>query len=75
MRILITCLFFMLPLSAAAATPTKILSSGEILSSFGNEGSTFARYYDVLYKGTIYRCITWFSDRSQTVTCSPLKEK
>lgn len=70
MRLLLLALLASLPFHAAAATSSTILSSGRILSSFGEDGY---REYDVAYKGDIYRCFTFHNGQSpSTITCFKL---
>jgi len=60
MKRILPLVLCVMPLSALAATPSEILSKGEILWS-GQEGD-FNRSpviaYDVAYKKKIYRCRT-----------------
>lgn len=70
MRLLLLVLLASLPFHAAAATSSTILSSGQILASFG-EGTL--REYDVAYKGDIYRCLTHHSGEwSSEIVCFKL---
>ena len=72
MRLVILFVLIAFPFSAIAATPSKILSDGEILSSF--QYTLDGRQYDVAYKGVIYRCFTLFIS-SGSVRCVQLIDK
>lgn len=71
MRLVTLCVLIAFPFYATAATPSKILSNGEILSSFESYDE-LGRQYDVAYKGVIYRCFTWGSKIGGSVTCTQL---
>jgi len=75
MKRILPLVLCVMPLSALAATPSEILSKGEILAAIwntdidiliGNEDVV----YDVAYKNKIYRCYT----THKNVSCTPLKD-
>ena len=55
MKRILPLVLCVMPISTLAATPSEILSKGEILASYP-DGGFF--WYDVVYKKTIYRCYT-----------------
>ena len=73
MRLVMLFVLIAFPFSAKAATPSTILSKGEILSS--SEYTSDGRQYDVAYKGVIYRCYTWGVNPPGYVRCFQLIDK
>ena len=59
MRLLLLFTFVTFPFQTSAA----ILSSGDVLSSFGNDN---LHQYDVVYKGSIYRCMTYHDGQASS---------
>ena len=79
MKRILPLVLCVMPLSALAATPSEILSKGEILwsSKEGNYSNGIGVLkagpiiqYDVAYKKKIYRCMTTIS----FVSCVELEE-
>ena len=75
MKRILPLVLCVMPLSALAATPSEILSKGEILASISHTDSRYLGgdepiVYDVAYKKKIYRCYT----AHKTVSCTPLKD-
>ena len=73
MRLIILSVLIVFPFCATAATPSKILSNGVILSHFGD--TDYLRFYDVAYKGAIYRCHTYTGSVSNVVSCTKLTDR
>lgn len=73
MRLLLLFTFVTFPFQTFAATSATILSNGDVLSSFGNDK---LHEYDVVYKGNIYRCMTYHDGQaSSELMCFKLKDR